>query len=201
MRFAFIDQHRAQFDLSVMLRVLEVSKSGYFDWRGGQSQRIVRIEQDASLTERIKSIHRCSRERYGSPRVHAELRDQGTRVSRKRVARLMRQADLRGKGKRKYRVTTRSGSSGLVAENLLDRKFSVQSLDTVWAADITYLWTLEGWLYLAVVLDVCSRRVVGWGMSERITEDLALSALDMAITARRPAARTRAIRRWPAASF
>ena len=187
MRFAFVEDHRGEFDLRVMLRVLEVSKSGYFDWRRGRQLRAARADQDSSLTEKIRAVHRRSKGRYGAPRVHAELREDGTRVSRKRVARLMRQAELRGKGKRKHRATTRSKTSRPVAENVLDRKFTVERPDTVWASDLTYLWTLEGWLYLAVVLDLYSRRVVGWAMGERLTEDLALNALEMALVTRKPA--------------
>jgi transposase InsO family protein len=166
MRFAFVEDHRGEFDLRVMLRVLEVSKSGYFDWRRGRQLRAARADQDSSLTEKIRAVHRRSKGRYGAPRVLAELR---------------------GKGKRKHRATTRSKTSRPVAENVLDRKFTVERPDTVWASDLTYLWTLEGWLYLAVVLDLYSRRVVGWAMGERLTEDLALNALEMALVTRKPA--------------
>lgn len=189
MRFAFIDDYRLVFDLKIMLRVLRVSRSGYFDWRGRQQHPSARARSDSSLTERIKVIHQRSRGRYGAPRVHAELRDEGVCIGRKRVARLMRLAGVRAQGKRKYRVTTKSRDSRPVAENVLDRKFKVERADTVYAGDITYLPTLEGWLYLAVVLDVFSRRVVGWSMSERITDDLTINALEMALTTRKPAAR------------
>jgi putative transposase len=186
MRFAFIEAHRVLFHLEIMRRVLKVSRSGSFDWRGRQQHSNKRVVSDSSLTGKIKMIHQRSRGRYGAPRVHAELREEGVRVGRKRVARLMRSAGLHGKGKHKYRVTTKAHPARPVAENVLDRQFKAERPDTVYASDITYLYRLEGWLYLAVVLNVFSRRVVGWSMSERITDDLTLRALEMALTTRNP---------------
>jgi len=187
MRFMFIEAHRQEFRLEIMLRVLRVSRSGFFDWRGRRQHPSKRTVADSSLTESIKVIHQRSRGRYGAPRVHAELREEGVRVGRKRVARLMRLAGVRAQGKRKYHVTTKSRDSRPVAGNVLDRKFNVERLDTVYAGDITYLPTSEGWLYLAVVIDLFSRRVVGWSMSERITDDLTVRALEMALCTRKPA--------------
>jgi putative transposase len=124
--------------------------------------------------------------RYGSPRIHKELRETGVRCSRKRVARLMRQECLRARGRRRYRVTTQSDHRHESAPNRLGRQFCVASPNRVWAGDITYLWTQEGWLYLAVLLDLFSRRVVGWAVSDRLGADLAVSALQMALEQRRP---------------
>jgi putative transposase len=142
-RFAFIAEHRLEFRFEIMLRVLEVSKSGFYDWRRRQEHLSSRHQENAKLDERIRDIHSRSRGRYGMPRVHAELRDEGVRVSRKRVA------GLQGRGKRKYRVTTQARETRPVADNVLNRRFSVEQPNTVYAGDITYLWTLEGWLYLA----------------------------------------------------
>ena len=128
------------------------------------------------------ALHR----RCGSPRVHRELRAQGTRVSRKRIERVMRQEGLRGKRPRPFRVTTQSQHAHPVAPNLLQRRFTVPQLNRVWGADITYLPTAEGWLYLAVVLDLCSRRVIGWAFSDRLTQPLTLHALEMALALRGP---------------
>jgi len=139
------------------------------------------------LTRLIRHIHRESRATYGSPRVHLELRDLGHLVGRNRVARLMRQNGLRARHFRRYKHTTQSGHGLPVAPNVLDRRFTVDRPDTVWAGDITYLWTCEGWLYLAVILDLCSRRVVGWSMSARITRGLVVDALRKALGQRLPA--------------
>ena len=184
MRYQFIDRHRDEYAVGVLCRVLDVSKSGYYAWRGRPIS--IRIRQDQQLSAQIRQVHQKSKGRYGAPRVHAELRAQGQRCGRKRVARLMRQAGLRGRGQRKYRVTTNSEHAQPVAENLVLRQFGVETPNTVWAADMTYVWTREGWLYLAVVIDLHSRRVVGWSMSERMTTNLPLAALQMAYERRRP---------------
>lgn len=184
MRFAFIEAHRQTFDLEVMCRVLEVSRSGFYAWRGRPQPQ--RSRDDQRLTEQIAVVHATSRAVYGAPRVHAELRAQGVQVSRPRVSRLMRQAGLRGRCKRRYQHTTNSRHQHPVAENVLARDFSAQGPDQKWVADITYLPTLEGWLYLAVVLDVFSRRVVGWSMGTTLEARLALDALEMARVARKP---------------
>jgi transposase InsO family protein len=134
----------------------------------------------------IAAIFAESRGRYGSPRVHAALRDRGQRTGRKQVARLMRTAGLRARERRRFRRTTDSGHGMAITDNLLARQFAVAQPDTSWATDITYLWTLEGWLYLTVVLDLFSRRVVGWAMSERLERRIALDALTMALHNRRP---------------
>ena len=184
MRYAFVREHREDYPLGLLCRVLEVSRSGYYAWR--RRPKCERAKRDEALTETIKEVHIESRSTYGSPRVHAELGAQGVRCGRKRVARLMGRAGLRAKGKRMFRVTTNSAHRLPVAENVLGRNFGVERPNEAWAADLTYIPTLEGWLYLAVVLDLYSRRVVGWAMGEQVTAELALRALRMAVAQRRP---------------
>ncbi len=182
MKYAFIKGHRGFWTVSLMAQVLQVSVSGFYDWlRRGKSKRAVEDEQ---LTEKIIKFHCGSRYTYGSPRIHKDLRAAGHKVGRKRVAHLMRSAGIRGKTKRKFKTTTTSKHQRPRAENLLKQNFHVSSANSVWASDITYISTREGWLYLAVTLDLFSRRVVGWAFSERLTDDLTLSALSMAIRQR-----------------
>lgn len=165
--------------------VLGVSASGYYAWRSrSESQR---QREDRRLLEQIQEVHSASRRRYGSPRVHRELVSVGERVSRKRVARLMSEAELVGRKRRRSRRVEPSVSTESVPENTLNRQFKVESLNAVWLGDITYLRTLEGWLYLAVILDLASRRIVGWSMSAKPSAELTKSALRMAVLQRRPA--------------
>jgi putative transposase len=148
-----------------MCRVFKVSRSGYYAWlRGPESQRKA---EDKALSEMIKEIHAESRAEYGSPKIHQELRRRGTRCGWKRVARLMRKDGLKAKTIRKFKATTNSNHSLSVAANLLNRDFSPAEPNKAWVADITYIWTNEGWLYLAIVIDLYSRAVVGWSMSSR----------------------------------
>jgi transposase InsO family protein len=182
MRFVFIAAHARIFRVRTMCRVLEVSKAGYYAWRARPLAR--RVEEDRVLRDRIRTIHKDVQQRYGSPRVHQELRALGIRCGAKRVARLMRAAGLRAKSARRFRSTTQSDHREPIAPNRLDRQFAVASIERpnrVWAADITYIPTREGWLYLAVVLDLGSRRVVGWALRTRLDQALALSALRMAL--------------------
>jgi putative transposase len=167
-----------------LCRNLEVSKAGFYAWREREPSE--RGKADAALSVQIGTIHRKSRASYGSTRVHAELKATGLRIARKRVARLMRQEQLVGKKPRVFRVTTISSHSYPVAPNVLDRQFTVLAPNLVWVCDITYFWTREGWLYLAVVLDLFSRLVVGWSMSSSIDAALVLNALGMAVQRRRP---------------
>ena len=186
MRFAFIRRHTVEFPVDVMCAVLEVSTSGYYAWL--HRPESLRSRDDRRLLLEIRAIHRQSRRRYGSPRLHRELRHRGYACGRHRVARLMRQDGLEGTYRRKFRVTTDSKHRWPVAANRLQRQFKVSRPDTVWAGDITYIRTREGWLYLAVLLDLCSRRVVGWAISSRLTRRLPQAALEMAIGRRRPRA-------------
>ena len=185
MRFAFIEKHAEQFDIDAMCRMLEVSRSGYYAWRRRPLSR--RAREDRQLLPQIRAIHHRWRRSYGSPRIHRELRAQGVACGRHRVARVMREAGLRAKHARRFRATTDSAHSYPVAPNRLKREFTVTEIDAVWLADITYLWTREGWLYLALVMDLCSRRILGWAMAARINQELTLAALRMAVLhGRRP---------------
>jgi transposase InsO family protein len=162
--------------------MLEVSRSGFYEWLGRpESNRKV---EDRKLVEQIKMFHCGSRATYGSPRIHRDLREAGYRIGKKRVARLMRQEGIRGKCKAKYKTTTKSNPSRPVESNVLKQDFVADTLDHKWVSDITYILTQEGWLYLAVVLDLYSRRVVGWAMSDRLADDLTIQALKMAILRR-----------------
>ncbi len=165
--------------------MLDVSTSGYYAWRDRAPSR--RTIDDAVMTERIRTIHAESHTTYGMPRVRAELRDQGVTISRKRVARLMRYAQIRGVSRRRgYVVTTRRDARQRPAPDLVNRKFTAVGPNQLWVADMTYVPTWAGFIYLATVLDVWSRRVVGWSIGERMTADLVTAALDMALEQRKP---------------
>jgi putative transposase len=183
-KFAFIAAEKAAFPVRVLCRTLEVSRAGFYAWQTRPPAARAQVDQRLGLE--IQAIHGESRQRYGSPRVHAELRHRGHRPSRKRVARLMRQHGLCARRRRRFRITTDSRHNRPVAPNVLGRQFAVAAPDTTWVTDITYLWTDEGWLYLAVILDLFSRAVVGWALHARITRHLALQALTMALGRRRP---------------
>ena len=180
----FIDAEQASYPITMLCRLVDVSRAGYYAWsRRLPSQR---AQDDAALSEVIRAMHITSRGTYGVPRVHARLRDQGQRVSRKRVARLMRVAGLRGCGRRRRVRTTVSDPQATPAPNLVARQFSVSEVNQLWVTDLTYLWTAEGWLYLAAILDAHSRRVIGWAMADHMRVELPLEALGAAIRERRP---------------
>lgn len=183
MIYQFIAQHRHDSPIALMCRVLEVSVSGYYAWSKRLPSRYSR--EDASLAEKVKTVFQTDRGVYGSPRVHAELRDQGIRCARKRVARLMREQELFAKRPRHRTVTTHSDPGTPAAPNLLQRDFTAEQPNTKWVADTTYIWTAEGWLYLAVVLDLFSRVVGGWSLAVVQDATLVIQALQMAITRRR----------------
>jgi putative transposase len=185
--YRLIEAQRASFSVPLMCRVLGVSRSGFYDWRGRPPSK--RQRTDASLTERIRQIHERSRRTYGYPRVHAELRAIGIRCGRKRVARLMRKAGLKGclRGRKKRRTTRRDGSA-VPAPDLVRRNFAAEAPDRLWVADITYVKTEEGFLYLSFVLDAYSRRLVGWAMATHLRTELVVDALQMAIRRRKPQA-------------
>jgi len=185
-RFAFIGAERAAFPVRLLCRTLQVSRAGFYAWH--TRPPAPRTRADERLGLEIAAIHAESRQRYGSPRVHAELVDRGCRTSRKRVARLMRGRGLAARRRRRFRVTTHSRHPFPIAPNVLARQFERAGPDQAWVTDITYIPTGEGWLYLAVIVDLCSRFAVGWAMSERVTADLTLAALGMALARRRPAA-------------
>jgi putative transposase len=182
--YRFVQAEKANHPIVTMCRVLGVSTSGYYGWR--RRSPSPRARRDAELTTEIKRIHKDSRGTYGSPRIHAELRADGERVARKRIARLMCAAGLQGVHRRRGVRTTKRDESAAPAADLLNRDFTAQGPDERWVADITYVPTWAGFLYLAVVLDVFSRRVVGWAMREHLRTELVLEALDMAIWNRRP---------------
>jgi transposase InsO family protein len=182
MRFVFLQSHARIFHITTMCRVLEVSKAGYYAWRA--RPRCDRVKDDRVLTEKIRAIHKQVKERSGSPRVRMELKALGIPCGKHRVARLMRAEGLKAKSTPSFRVTTQSGHAQPIAPNVLDRQFSLECNphpDRAWAADITYIPTREGWLYLAVILDLASRRVVGWALRTRLEQELALAALRMAL--------------------
>lgn len=184
MRFCFIEEHQRVYPVRVMCRVLKVSPSGYYAWRSRPRSR--RSREDRRLQVLIRAIHRRSRCSYGAPRIHVELVERGIRCGRHRVARLMRDAGLQGARRRRYRVTTDSHHVLPVASNRLAQQFTVKRPNQVWLADLTYLPTREGWLYLAAVMDLASRRIVGWATSDRIDQGLVLEALDRALESRCP---------------
>jgi transposase InsO family protein len=168
-----------------MCRVFEIAPSTYYEWEREQESEHAR--RDGELLAAIRRIFAQFRGRYGAPRIQRELAREGLAASRKRIARLMREAGLKAKGRRKYKATTDSEHSLPVAPNLLERDFHAEQPDTVWVSDITYIWTLQGWMYLAVIIDLYSRKVVGWSLDERMTASLVCSALDAAVRLRRPA--------------
>lgn len=190
MKHACIAEHRGSFDVTVMCEALGVSTTGFY--AAEQRKRAPlgpRARANQTLLVAIRAEHTASRERYGAPMIHQELRAQGVACGRHRVARLMRRDGLRGQCRQKFRVTTQSTHREPVAANLVARQFAPSASgerDRVWAADITYLWTLEGWLYLAVLLDLASRRVVGWCADRTLDHSLALRALRPALVLRRP---------------
>ena len=184
MKFRFIEQERVAFPVTRLCEVLSVSPAGFYAWR--RRPPSARATADAQLVVEIKQVHEQSERRYGSPRVFRELRDRGRDVGRRRVVRLMRQHGIVAKRRRRFRKTTDSEHALPVAPNVLERRFEVDAPNKVWVTDITYVWTREGWLYLAAILDLYSRAVVGWAMSESLSREIALRALDMALRSRRP---------------
>lgn len=186
MRFAFILAEKALYPITLLCYVLGVSRSGFHAWC--HRPRAPRLRSDAQLAAQVAAIHKRSRGTYGSPRVHAELQAKGVRVGKKRVERLMRKSGLEARRKRRFRKTTDSKHTNPIAANIVAREFDTEVPNRVWATDVTAIWTLEGWLFLAAILDLYSRRVVGWAVSANNDTSLALSALLAALRARRPAA-------------
>ena len=186
MSFRLVDEAKKEFPVHRLCRALGVSQSGYFAWKRRPACR--RQREDMVLLAHVRSAFALSNGTYGSPRMTRELRDNGLPVGRRRTARLMRENGLRARQKRRFKRTTDSHHAWPVAPNLLDQDFAAAGPDEKWAADISYIWTKEGWLYLAVVIDLFARRVVGWPTGGRLHRDLALAALRKAIAMRRPAA-------------
>jgi putative transposase len=187
MRFRFIEDRRADYPVSVMCKVFDVSRAGYYIWRSRPES--ARSAENRELLEDIQQVHSDNHGRYGSPRVHVELKARGRGVSRGRVERLMRHHGIRAIMARPRRVrTTDSRHDHPIAPNLINRNFVAAALNQVWLADITYIETDQGWLYLAAVMDLYSRRIVGWAMQDHMRTELPLAALRMAISAQRPGA-------------
>ena len=184
MRYACIRRHAGAFPIGLMCRVLEVARTGYYAWRQRPPSR--RSQRDSELRVRIRAIHAQSRGRYGRPRIHRALQRHQVPCSPKRVARLMRLDGLRGKRRHRYRATTQADGTP-PAPNRLQRHFQVAGPNRVWASDVTACWTRQGWLYLAVVLDLASRRVIGWAAGPTVGQELTLPAVQHALRARRPA--------------
>lgn len=176
--------YQAEYPITMLCRVLEVSPSGFYAWR--ERPASARKKADLLLGDRVEALHRQSRRTYGRPRLHADLKDEGIKVSGKRLARLMRERNIVGASRRKGVITTVRDRDARPAPDLIDRKFSADRPDQLWVADITYVPTWSGFLYLAVVLDVYSRRVVGWAMATHLRTELVLDALKMAVFRRRP---------------
>lgn len=186
MRYRFIRDHSTQYPVTLLCHVLQVARSGYYAWR--RCPQSVRAQEDQRLLAAIQTVHKASKQTYGSPRVHAQLRQQGETCGRHRVARVMQAAGLAAKNRRRFQATTNSAHDLPVAENVLDRQFTPTAPNQAWVSDITYIPTAEGWLYLATVMDLASRRIIGWAMSARIDRRLVYAALTDAISRRHPAA-------------
>ena len=183
MKYKYIEMNRLEFEVGKMCRAMGVSRSGYYGWRKEPMSR--REKEDEGFVEEIREIHERSRKTYGSPRVHAEMHEKGYLIGRNRVARLMKKNNIRSKVKKKFKVTTHSKHGQPVAKNLL-KDIQVKKLNEAWVSDITYIRTVEGWLYLCVIMDLYSRNIVGWSMEDRLTKELVIKSLEMAYARRKP---------------
>jgi putative transposase len=186
MRFGFIAEYKKMYPILVLCRVLGVSRSGFYSWR--RRPESARSSENRRLLVDIGVIHAKGRQVYGSPRIHAELQAQGWRCGRNRIARLMRSNGIRSKVRRQFRITTKTKQGRPIAPNLLKRRFRTAKPNQTWVADISYIRTREGWAYLAVLMDLFSRMIVGWALQDRLTASLAINALEMALTHRQPPA-------------
>lgn len=186
MKYAFMQTHAMEFSIERMSSVFGVSRSGYYQFTHATASP--RAQEDERLLLKIKAIHQSSRQTYGSPRIYAELREEGEMCSRKRVSKIMKKSGIMAKMKRRFKVTTRANPKAALAPNLLQQDFSAETPNQRWVADFTYIDTREGWLYVATVLDLFSRRIIGLAMSARMTDDLVIAALEQALTHREPTA-------------
>ena len=184
MRFLFIEAEKAVYPIVSLCRNLEVTRAGFYAWRKNQVPK--RTRRDAAALVHVRAVHKASKGRYGSPRVYRQLREDRVAIGRHRVARLMRFDGLRGKAKRRFRVTTNSSHKLRVAPNLVNRQFEVERPNQVWLSDITYLATAQGWLYLSAVLDLHSRRIVGWSVDDSLEASGVCRALRQAVATRCP---------------
>jgi putative transposase len=183
-KYQFVRKYKGQHRVAALCRVMQVSKSGYIDWLKRTPSRRALAEQE--LLASVRQEYNTSQGRYGSPRLHRELVEKGIRCSRNRLVRLMRKHQITARPVRRFVVTTDSGHTLPVAENVLNRQFTAEAPNRKWTADLTYIHTREGWLYLAVVLDLFSRRVVGWSMSNTLERSVVIDALQMALCSRKP---------------
>jgi putative transposase len=184
MKYAFMEEHRLRFEVKKMANAFQLSRSGYYAWvKRADSPR---KRDNQKLVEQIKVVYYQSRSIYGSPRVTAQLHREGVSCGKNRVARLMRQHQLQSRKQKKYKATTNSKHHYPVAANLLNQNFVVQKPNTVWVADISYISTREGWLYLAGIKDLCTQKIVGWSMDKTMTHSLVMQALQMALTRQKP---------------
>ena len=184
MKYRFISDHRETFKVGRMCNLLNVSRSGYYWWFKRPESR--RSRENRALQDKIRVLHLASHGIYGAPKIHRDLVDTGVRCGKNRVARIMRKAGIRSRTKKKFKATTNSKHNLPVAPNLLNQDFAVEAPDRTWVGDITYILTDEGWLYLAVLLDLFNREVVGWSAASRITRQLSIDALQMALGRRNP---------------
>lgn len=185
MKFRCIEAEKDRHSVRVLCEVLSVSRAGFYAWRRRAPSK--RAKEDERLKKRIREIHAANKGAYGSPRIYDAMKDEEKGLGRRRIARLMREEGIWGKPRKRFVVTTDSAHDYEVAPNLLDRNFEVSEPNRVWAGDITYIPTAEGWLYLAIVLDLFSRRAVGWAMASHMRSELVIEALEMAVDQRAPA--------------
>lgn len=184
MKYQFVHEHRSSFRVEKMCRVCDISRSGYYAWRQREKSR--RQKENERLVEKIKNVYAFNRKVYGSPRITEELKAQGLCCGKNRVARLMRLNGIKAKTVKRYKVTTKSAHTLPIAPNLVNRRFAADECNKLWVSDISYIATREGWLYLAVIIDVFSRTVVGWSMSERLHDTLTVTAFHQALFRRKP---------------
>lgn len=180
----FIKENRRQYPLALVCEVLQVSPSGYHKWL--KNKVGFRVKENQRIVEIIKFHHNKSKATYGLPRIYAAMRKEGLVVNKKRLARLMKVNNIKAKTKRRFRVTTVQNSKAQASKNILKQNFTALSENKIWTSDITYLWTKEGWLYLAVVMDIYSRKIVGWSIDSNLSTELVIRALMMALVHRNP---------------
>jgi putative transposase len=184
MKYNFIKENKTDYPIGKMAGILDVAKSGYYKWL--LKPECKRALENKKILEEIKNIHLKSNKIYGSPKIHEELKYKGIKCNKKRVVRLMKENNIRSKTKKKFKITTDSKHNNPVAENILGRKFTVSKQNKVWVSDITYIRTLKGWLYLCVIIDLYSRKIVGYSMNKRIDTDIVINAFLMAWLQRNP---------------
>lgn len=184
MKYRFMEEYRSAFRVEKMCCVFEVSRSGYYAWK--HREKSIRHKENEHLVKTIRNIYHITREVYGSPRMTEELRARGIACGKNRIARLMSKNAIKAKTVRRYRVTTKSNHRLGHAPNIVNRNFKADAPDTLWVSDLSYIGTKEGWLYLAVIIDVFSRHIVGWAMGERLKDDLTVNALKQALGRRKP---------------